>query len=240
MEQLRGAWIIEMGELASIKRSDVESVKAYLSKRDDSYRAAYGRRKENHPRQCVFCGTTNEALFLKGDNGNRRFWVIAVDPALRKYRHWQEALDRDRDQLWAEAVEYYRRGERLYLSDELEAQARQRQEAYNDDSDDPIVLPADWPTRDIPDRRRYIRTPDPLQADGVEMRSRVCAAEFICEQLGREISDKEFKYLARRVSKMIASLPNWERISTTKHAEKWYGIQRGFRRIDTVNDEEDL
>lgn len=176
--------------------------------------------------------------------------MIAVDPALRKYRHWQEALDRDRDQLWAEAVEYYRRGERLYLSDELEAQARQRQEAYNDDSDDPIVamlykfldmkLPADWPTRDIPDRRRYIRTPDPLQADGVEMRSRVCAAEFICEQLGREISDKEFKYLARRVNKLIDALPNWERMGASKHANKWYGVQRAFRRINEVTDEEDL
>lgn len=250
MEQLRGAWIIEMGELASIKRSDVESVKAYLSKRDDSYRAAYGRRKENHPRQCVFCGTTNEALFLKGDNGNRRFWVIAVDPALRKYQHWPEALDRDRDQIWAEAVEYYRRGEKLYLDDQLEAQARQRQEAYNDDSDDPIVamlhkfldmkLPADWPTRDIPDRRRYIRTPDPLQADGVEMRSRVCAAEFICEQLGREISDKEFKYLARRVSKMIASLPNWERMGASRHADRWYGVQKAFRRIESVTSEDNL
>ena len=250
MEQLRGAWIIEMGELASIKRSDVESVKAYLSKREDNYRAAYGRRKESHPRQCVFCGTTNEALFLKGDNGNRRFWVIAIDPALRKYKNWQEAIDRDRDQIWAEAVEYYRKGEKLYLDDRLEAQARQRQEAYNDDSDDPITamlykfldmkLPADWPTRDIQSRRNWIHDPDSIQAEGVEMRSRVCAAEFICEQLRRDVSDKEFKYLARKVSKLIASLPNWERISTTKHAEKWYGIQRGFRRIDPVNDEEDL
>lgn len=250
MDQLRGAWIIEMGELASIKRSDVESVKAYLSKRIDIYRAAYDRRKAEHPRQCVFCGTTNEALFLKGDNGNRRFWVIAVDPALRKHKDWQAALDRDRDQLWAEAVEYYRRGEKLYLDDRLEAEARQRQEAYNDDSDDPMVamlykfldmkLPADWPMRDIPERRRYIRTPDPLQAEGVEMRSRVCAAEFICEQLGREISDKDFKYLCRKVSGLIEARPNWERVSSSRHAERWYGIQRGFRRIEDVGDEDDL
>ena len=147
-------------------------------------------------------------------------------------------------------MEYYRKGEKLYLDDRLEAQARQRQEAYNDDSDDPITamlykfldmkLPADWPTRDIQSRRNWIHDPDSIQAEGVEMRSRVCAAEFICEQLRRDVSDKEFKYLARKVSKLIASLPNWERISTTKHAEKWYGIQRGFRRIDPVNDEEDL
>ena len=189
MEQLRRAWIIEMGELASIKRSDVESVKAYLSKRVDIYRAAYGRRTAEHPRQCVFCGTTNEVLFLKGDNGNRRFWIMAVNPELRKYRKWQDALDRDRDQLWAEAVHYYKQGEKLYLSDELEAQARQRQEEYNDNSDDPIVamlqkfldtkLPVDWATRDIADRRRWLKNPDPLDAEGVELREKVCAAEFI-------------------------------------------------------------
>lgn len=249
MDQLRRAWIVEMGELASIKRSDVEGVKAYLSKRVDIYRAAYARRTAEHPRQCVFCGTTNEAFFLKGDNGNRRFWVIAVDPALRKYSNWQAALVRDRDQLWAEAVAYYHQGEKLYLDDTLEAQARKRQEAYNDDSDDPVVsmlhkyldtkLPVDWTTRDIADRRRYLRSPDPLDAEGVELRTRVCAAEFICEQLGRDVSDKEFKYIARRVFKLMDALPNWERVSTTKHAAKWYGVQKGFRRIIDP-DEDDL
>ncbi|MEG1158771.1 MAG: virulence-associated E family protein, partial [Acidaminococcaceae bacterium] len=249
MDQLRRAWIVEMGELASIKRSDVEGVKAYLSKRIDIYRAAYARRTAEHPRQCVFCGTTNETFFLKGDNGNRRFWVIAVDPTLRKYSKWQRALEQDRDQLWAEAVAYYRQGEKLYLDDKLEVQAKKRQEAYNDDSDDPVVsmlhkyldtkLPVDWQTKDIADRRRYLRSPDPLDAEGVELRTRVCAAEFICEQLGRDVSDKEFKYLARRVSKLIEALPNWERISSTKHAAKWYGTQRGFRRI-IEPDEDDL
>lgn len=250
MEQLRGAWIIEMGELSGIKRSDVENVKAYLSKRDDCYRAAYGRRKESHPRQCVFCGTTNEALFLKGDNGNRRFWVIAVDPRQRKHSDIQGALDRDRDQLWAEAVEYYRRGEKLYLDDRLEAQARQRQEDYNDDSDDPMVamlyqfldtkLPADWPERDIQSRRNWLHDPDKIQAEGVEARTRVCASEFICEQLRRDVSDKDFKYLARKVSKIIDKLPDWERVNTSRHAEKLYGRQRAYKRISKDESEDEL
>ena len=248
MDQLRGAWIIEIGELASIRRSDVESVKAFLSKRIDIYRAAYDRRKAEHPRQCVFCGTTNEALFLKGDNGNRRFWVIAVDPALRKYKDWQAALDRDRDQLWAEAVEYYRRGEKLYLDDRLEAKARRRQEAYNDDSDDPMVamlrkfldmrLPADWPTRDIQSRRNWLHSPDDIQAVGVEVRARVCAAEFVCEQLRRDMADKEFKYLTRKVSKLIADMPNWERVGASRHADRWYGVQKAFERINDVAEDD--
>ena len=249
MDQLRRAWIIEMGELASIKRSDVESIKAYLSKRVDIYRAAYARRTAEHPRQCIFCGTTNEALFLKGDNGNRRFWVIAVDPTLRKYSAWQDAIDRDRDQLWAEAMHYYQQGEKLYLDDRLEAQAKQRQAEYNDDHDDPLAdmllnfldtkLPADWETYDLNRRRAWWRDPDPLNADGTETRTRVSAVEFICERMGRDMADNEFKYLARKVSNLIKALPNWEKVSTTKHCQNLYGIQRGYRRIVEAEAAED-
>ena len=249
MDQLRRAWIIEMGELASIKRSDVESIKAYLSKRVDIYRAAYARRTAEHPRQCIFCGTTNEALFLKGDNGNRRFWVIAVDPTLRKYSAWQDAIDRDRDQLWAEAMHYYQQGEKLYLDDRLEAQAKQRQAEYNDDHDDPLAdmllnfldtkLPADWETYDLNRRRAWWRDPDLLNADGTETRTRVSAVEFICERMGRDMADKEFKYLARKVSNLIKALPNWEKVSTTKHCQNLYGIQRGYRRIVEAEAAED-
>ena len=249
MDQLRRAWIIEMGELASIKRSDVESIKAYLSKRVDIYRAAYARRTAEHPRQCIFCGTTNEALFLKGDNGNRRFWVIPVDPSLRKYSNWQDAIDRDRDQIWAEAVQYYKAGEKLYLDDKLEAQAKKRQAEYNDDHDDPLAdmlynfldakLPPDWETYDLNRRRAWWRNPDPLDAVGTDVRTRVSAVEFICERMGRDMADKEFKYLARKISNLIKALPNWEKVSTTKHCHNLYGIQRGYRRIVEANDPED-
>lgn len=250
MEQLRRAWVVELGELSSIKRSDVEQVKAHLSKQVDIYRAAYARRVLEHPRQCVFCGTTNEALFLKGDTGNRRFWVIPVVAELRKYRDWSEAIRRDRDQLWAEAVHYYKQGEPLYLSEELEAQAKQRQQDFNDDNDDPIVamldkylntlLPVNWDTMDIQARRSYLRDPDPLQAEGTVKRDKVCAAEFICEQLGKDMADKDYKYLCRRVSKMIGGRPEWERVSSTKHAAKLYGTQRGFRRVEQPDEDDDI
>lgn len=250
MEQLRRAWVVELGELSSIKRSDVEQVKAHLSKQVDIYRAAYARRVLEHPRQCVFCGTTNEALFLKGDTGNRRFWVIPVVAELRKYRDWSKAIRHDRDQLWAEAVHYYKQGEPLYLSEELEAQAKQRQQDFNDDNDDPIVamldkylntlLPVNWDTMDMQARRSYLRDPDPLQAEGTVKRDKVCAAEFICEQLGKDMADKDYKYLCRRVSKMIGDRPEWERVSSTKHAAKLYGTQRGFRRVEQPDEDDDI
>lgn len=239
MEQLRCGWIFELAELSSIKRSDVEQVKNYISRRDDIYRPAYGSVTEKYPRQCVFCGSTNEEYFLKGDTGNRRFWVIAVSPDLRKYNDFNASLTRDRDQLWAEAVTYWKRGEKLYLSPELEAEARQRQSQYNDDNDDPMrdmlavflemKLPVDWESWDLNRRRAYIRNPDPLDEVGTVRRDRVCAAEFICERMGREMSDKEYKYLARKVWRMLGET-GWSGPVISRHAERIYGRQKSFYR----------
>lgn len=252
MDQLRRSWVIELGELSSIKRSDVESVKAYLSKRVDIYRAAYDRRAAEHPRQCVFCGTTNEAHFLKGDTGNRRFWVIAIDPSLRKRQNWYDAITEDRGQLWAEAVAYWKRGESLCLPADLEEQARKMQAEYNDDNDDPMLgmlttfldrkLPADWGLKDTRQRREWLRDTggDPTMAAGEEIRQRVCAAEFICEVLGKEMTDKEYKYIARKVCKMLSDLPGWERSGVSRHAERLYGVQKSFRRVIMPDAEDDL
>lgn len=240
MEQARGGWVIELPELGSIKRSDVEQVKAYISRQDDTYRPAYGTVVEKHPRQCIFCGTTNETYFLKGDTGNRRFWVIRVNPDLKRYSDTREDLEAVRDQLWAEAVEYYRQGERLYLPADLEAEARQKQAEFNDEADDPLTnmvrafvdmkLPPDWNTWDLARRRAWIRNPDPLDAEATDTRERFCAPEFICERLGRDMGDKEYKYLARKICRIMDASDDWERISSTKHAARLYGIQKGFRR----------
>ena len=251
MEQARGGWVIELPELGSIKRSDVEQVKAYISRQDDTYRPAYGTVVEKHPRQCVFCGTTNETYFLKGDTGNRRFWVMAANPDQRKHEDVKADLAEERDQIWAEAVQRWREGEKLYLPKDLETEARQRQADYNDEADDPmrdvllqfldLKLPPDWATWDLARRRAWLKNPDPLDAAATETRDRICAAEFLCERLGKDMSDKDYKYMARRVCRIIAELPNWERISSSRHVETLYGIQKGFRRLTRYEaDDEDL
>jgi predicted P-loop ATPase len=250
MAQLRRAWIIELSELTSLKRSEVEQVKAFLSKRTDIYRPAYGKRMGEFPRQCVFCGTTNEDKFLKGDTGNRRFWPIAINKSLRKYDgKIGEKIRADRNQLWAEAYHYYKEGEKLYLDDKMEKQIRGRQEEYNDAQDDPIKpilyryldmkLPVDWPTYDKDKRRQYFIHPDDLDPVGVEERQRVCATEFLYEGYNMSLSDERFKYYVRRVNKLMDALPNWERIASTRHCEKLYGVQRGYvrKQSDNTNDE---
>ena len=250
MEQARGGWVIELPELGSIKRSDVEQVKAYISRQDDTYRPAYGTVVEKHPRQCVFCGTTNETYFLKGDTGNRRFWVMAANPDQRKHEDVKADLAEERDQIWAEAVQRWREGEKLYLPKDLETEARQRQADYNDEADDPLKdmlstylemkLPPEWATRDIKRRRAYITDPDPLDAAGTETRDRVCVAEFICERMGKDMSDKDYKYTARKVGRLMDDLPGWERMGVSKHAQAIYGVQKAFRRVQNYCEDDDL
>ena len=68
-EQLQGSWIIEMGELTATKKADIEATKLFLSKTEDIYRVAYGRRTARFPRQCVFWGTSNDKHFLRDKTG---------------------------------------------------------------------------------------------------------------------------------------------------------------------------
>lgn len=250
MEQANGGWVIELPELGSIKKSDVEQVKAYISRQNDIYRPAYGAVTEMHPRQCVFCGTTNETLFLKGETGNRRFLVIEVDARYRKVPDFRAAITADRDQLWAEAVQRYKDGAALCLPEELEKEARQRQQEHNDDSDDPMSgmlesflemkLPPDWPAWGLKRRRAYMENPDPLDERGTVTRTKMCPAEFICESLGIMVKDKGYKYLVRKVNQMMRDNKEWEEIGNSRHAESLYGRQRSFKRQTKEEGNDDI
>ena len=120
---MRGKWLIELGELSGMRKADVDHFKEFVSRRVDRMRVPYGRRSENFPRQCVFIGTTNLPEFLKDETGNRRFWPVKVLKSDFK------AIERDRDQLLAEAVSNYFLGETLFLEDSLaKKQAENEQE----------------------------------------------------------------------------------------------------------------
>ena len=251
-ENLRGKWIIELAELNSIKRSEVASVKNFLSNQKDSYRAAYDRRVTPYPRQCVFCGTTNEDKFLKGDTGNRRFWVIQIIPEVCSGTLPERLarLEQQRDQLWAEAKHYYEQGETLYLNEEQSAALRSMQVDFSDETDDPIKpllkqflstkLPTDWSAWDLQRRRAYFNNPDPLDAEGVVVRERFCIPEFLCERMGKNMSDKDYKYEARKISRLMADFPEWEKAANSRHAEKLYGVQKSYKKKSDNNNENEM
>ena len=77
-ELMRGKWIVELGEMLAVRRAqDVETIKAFISRQSQDYRQPYGTFAENHPRQCIFIGTSNKPQFLPEDKtGNRRFLPV--------------------------------------------------------------------------------------------------------------------------------------------------------------------
>lgn len=101
-QQLRGVWGIEVGELSAMRRSEIERVKAFLTRTTDRYRSAYAEHVLEHPRQCILAATTNAETFLPDTTGNRRFWPIRCGVTLD--RADLDGLAGARDQLWAEAL----------------------------------------------------------------------------------------------------------------------------------------
>ena len=131
MLNLQGKWLIELGELTNVKRSDHNLVKAYLVRRTDTVRPHYGRIMADVPRQSVFIGTVNEGQYLKDPTGNRRFWPVKVGDCDVK------GLTAVRDQLFAEAVSIYlSTNEVLMLSGDATAQATEAQEERRVEDDE--------------------------------------------------------------------------------------------------------
>jgi predicted P-loop ATPase len=78
IESMSGRWILEMGEMDTLKKDAVtaDALKAFITSQSDRYRTPFARRPEDRKRQCVFCGTSNDANFLKDRTGNRRYLPI--------------------------------------------------------------------------------------------------------------------------------------------------------------------
>jgi putative DNA primase/helicase len=127
--QTRGMWIIELSELDCLSKGEVSRVKAFMSRQVDRVRPPYGRRVIEAKRECIFAGTTNSDAYLKDETGGRRFWPVCVG-TIRL-----QDLRRDRDQLWAEARERYRRGDVWWLESRalVDAAAEEQKARYEGD-----------------------------------------------------------------------------------------------------------
>lgn len=234
-EKLQGYWILEIGELAGMKKADLDKVKAFISRQDDKYRASFGRRVTPHPRQCIFFGTTNsENGYLRDITGNRRYWNIKVD-GNGKYHSWQ--LDQDTvDQIWAE-VKVLEPDETLYLPPELEEYAKdeQRQAMESDDREGLVreyldtLLPSNWDDMDVYARQTYIHEPDdPAHVPGTVKRMTVSNIEIWCECFRKPKEDIRFSD-SYAISAIMEKIEGWEKTGKLMTLPI-YGRQRIYRR----------
>lgn len=235
-EQIQGAWLVEVSELSGLPKADIEAAKSFLSKREDRFRVAYGKRVDFFPRQCVFFGSTNRHRPIKDEPGNRRFWIVLVNPALATRSVFDDLSDYEKGQIWAEAYSLYMAGEELHLSDEVKKIAAQVLDVHTD-ADDRTGLIREYLEMDLPEkwdemtpfeRRQYCSEDPDMRAVGVHMRTQICAAEIWCE-----LFDGRFKEMTSHNTKFIheilQKIAGWQ---PSKGNRKFanYGYQRCYIR----------
>lgn len=237
-EQLQGVWMIEMGEMMATKKADIEATKHFLSKTEDIYRVAYGRRTSRFPRQCVFIGTTNDNEFLRDKTGNRRFWPVDVGVAVHTKNVWEDLNKYEVDQIWAEAVELWKNKEPLHLSGEEEKEAALQQDSHSEESAKAGVieeylnkpLPENWYDLDITEKRNYIQGSDfGDMPEGNMVRDRTCVMEVWCELFNGD--PKQLSYMSsREITEILKTLDGWKSHEGRLRFGKIYGTQRAFMR----------
>jgi len=235
-EKLQGYWILEIGELAGMKKADLDKVKAFISRQDDKYRASFGRRVTPHPRQCIFFGTTNSQNgYLRDITGNRRFWTVRT-PGTGVMKPWELSRE-DIEQIWAEVQVLVDRGEKLYLDSNLEAYSQVEQAAAmeQDDREGLVteylnrLLPENWESMGLFDRQEFIRDPDsPTQPRGIVLRESVSNLEIWCECFGKRKEDiKPSDSYA--IAAIMLRIQGWQR-TDDRAIQPLYGRQRLYRR----------
>ena len=235
-EKLQGYWILEIGELAGMKKADIDKVKAFISRVDDKYRASFGRRVTPHPRQCVFFGTTNsESGYLRDITGNRRYWNVKVTGESR-FKPWDMTPELVQ-QVWAEVMVLAEAGEKLYLPPDMEDYAKEEQrDAMEQDDREGLVqeyldmlLPEGWDDMDVYHRREYVRDlEDMTRPVGVNRRTTVSNMEIWCECFGKPREDMK-KMDSNAIAQIMKRLPEWEQ-TTNSTRLPIYGKQRIYRR----------
>nr|DAR34458.1 MAG TPA: virulence associated protein E [Caudoviricetes sp.] len=238
LEQLIGSLVIELGEMQAATRAENDELKAFISRQTDKFRAPYGRRTEEYPRQCIFAATTNDDIFLKDRTGGRRFLIVPCSGKAEK-NLWQDFTPAEAAQCWAECIVLYKENPNLELSRESRDAAREMQEAHTEGAElTGLVeaylnraLPPLWESMGLEERREWLDAPtvDEKSGDYIQ-RKRVCTLEIWCECLGN--SQKSMRNLdARNLNTIMQHMEGWEVYRGEKGGRfrfPLYGTQRAY------------
>lgn len=214
VENIQGVWIMEAGELAGLKRAEVEVVKHFFSKQYDEFRPAYGRNVVKFYRQGIFIASSNTLDFMQDQTGGRRFWPVRVGYGAAEV--FKRLTYKEVKLIWGEAVQAWAEDETLHLDPDVEQLARKVQEDHTekDPWQDLIknqlerLLPADWADRPLYDRKAFLRGEE-TQPVGVEKRQIVTAWEIWLELLE---GDKKSitTAIGRRIATIMTKIEGWE------------------------------
>lgn len=236
MESLRGVWIMEAGELSSMRRAYQEAVKRFLSGQVDAYRPAYGKNTVRHPRQCIIVGTTNEELFLEAGHIHRRIWPVRTNVNIPPLDIFTDLTPGTVDQIWAEACVMYTEDSELILPFEAEQEARIRRETHTQTDIREglmeryleMLLPENWDDMTVYERRDYFKGGH-IQAAGTVKRTAVSAAEIWVEVWDGQLRDMN-NYNTKPIHDFLKKQTKWVSAQYPLKREP-YGRQRCYVRV---------
>ena len=244
-EKLLGNLIVELSELAGMRKAEAEPVKGFISRTEDKFRPAYGRTVQTYPRQCIIVGSTNaDEGFLRDTTGNRRWWPVHVTG--QGWLGKPHDLDQHTiDQLWAEARARDHAGEALYLTGEL-LEVAEHIQAESVEADDRIgivqeyldkVLPGNWENLPLLARRVWLEDGTISEAfienamwDNAGPRTSVSKIEIWSECFGRD-PDAMRKIDSHEITAIMQQIPGWEDTGQRERLPL-YGRQRVYRRAN--------
>lgn len=233
---MQRAWIMTADEGHSLRKADFDAQKEFLTRTADVFRIPYERDVQVHPRHMVIWGTTNDQVFLRRQEGNRRFLIVKCEEKVD-----ESTLDpRYIDQVWAEAVALYKAGEQLWLTDDEGGMAAEAREDFTEeDALSGIIqeyletlVPEDWEDMAPMDRQMWLQSRDGLTAKGTKRIDEVCSIQIWVEAMGRRNGDHKRMDLLE-ISEALKALPGWVQAPGRRRVSG-YGPQLVFQRLESL------
>lgn len=244
MQQLSGKWIIEIGELSAMKRSDIDTVKNFITRRVDSFRPAFGREVKDKARTCVLFGTCNDTNFLSDMSGNRRFWIVDVERDRDRARKLgfkvSEQFTPDIvEQVWGEVMSWGLE-EPLYLPEDVISQAQEQEEKYSNATEMMDIInnyldtkvPDEWEKWSLEQRVDWWKhrcDPTSGSVAGTHLRTVIAPIELY-QELIQSCGLKEIAGGARGIKTVMTGLKSWVYTGRQVYVSPTYGRQRVFER----------
>lgn len=231
VESMQGSWILEIGELSTLHRSELNAMKAFVSRKVDKARLAWEKRARDFPRQCIFIGSTNDREYLRDQTGGRRFWPIVCEvvdqidnPRLQKnvMQIWAEALH-----IYKEMAAKYSFDLPLYMTDEAAQLALEMQESRRVESVEEILAG---------DILKWLDTPigdefDDLEPDTPkQLRQETCTLQIWREMMGREGTPSHLEAIKIGKAMQIVGWDRTHNVMRTLDINKKYGTCRVYLR----------
>lgn len=232
---MQRSWIMVSDEGHSLRKADHDAQKEFLTRTEDTFRMPYDREAQTHKRHCVIWGTTNDEVFLRRQEGNRRFLIVRCEERADFGKYTDEYVD----QVWAEAVHLYREGERLFLTLEESSEAAAEREGFTEEDAMAGVIenyldtkvPGNWFEMSEFSRQQWLQDrADGLVPEGDLVQQRTCSIQLWVEAFGKRKGDHRRTDLLE-ITKALKSLPGWRQVPG-RHRLPLYGPQVVFERTD--------